>query len=278
MKRSMPTLLVVLVMLLYAGMYWMDLSYFSSLQTGYPQLGEVWMRYASLALPCLMVLLGMFTIGPHGISTLRMRSKSLAVPYFICAGFGFLLALYEFAYAAFTPLLPFVFSALFYGLYGLFFLFCGLQLLVQNAPCPTKNVWFGMISVLPFLFLAVQDILFSPFSLSQFGPTVSAFATLFVLLWFLTLLRAFYIALPLSRMCFLYSLGLLVFLFATCLALPYQVHNYLFGPRVVSLPALLESINLAILGVCTACTSLSIASQSDAPEKVAKRLPTTELP
>ncbi len=273
-----PTLLVVLVMLLYGGMYWMDLSYFSSLQTGYPQLGEVWMRYAALALPVLMVLLGLSTVGPQGISTLRVRSKSLATPYFACALSGFLLGGYEVVRFLFTLSVPLLFLGALYVFYGLFALFCGLQLLVQSAPSPTQNVWFGIIAVLPFLSLAVQTVLFFPFSISSFGSTMYAFATLLALLWFLALLRGFYIALPLPRMCMVYGLGLLLFLCATCLALPYQMHNYFFGPRIVSLQTLLECVNLAVLGVCAACTSLAIASKSDTPEARAKQSPTTELP
>ncbi len=275
MKRMLPTLLIVLVMLLYAGMYWMDMAYFSSLQTGYPQLGEVWMRYAALFLPVLMIVLGVSTIGPHGISTLRLRSAKHATPYFACAFSGFALLVFMLVVAVSSLSILSVFTALFYGCYGLFFLFCGLQLLVQNAPSPTKNVWFGMVAVLPYLFLAVQNILLTPFSLHNFGATLSAVATLLSLLWFLTLLRGFYISLPLPRMCFLYSLGLLLFLSATCLALPYHMHNFFFGPRMVSLPMLLESVNLAILGICAVCTSLSIASQSDSREKC---MPTAELP
>ncbi len=278
MKRVMPTLLVVLVMVLYGALYWMDLSYFSSLQTGYPLLGEVWMRYAALALPVLMVIFGVSTTGPQGISTLRMRSKPLAFPYFLCSFAGFFLCVYKIILILFSFSTQMLLSGLLYGLFGLFFLFCGFQLLVQRAPCPTQNVLFGIVAVFPLLLLSIQRILFSPFSLSNFGATISAFASLFSLLWFLTLLRGFYVALPLPRMCLLYILGLFLFLTATCLSLPYQMHNYFFGPHPISLPSLMESICLAILGICAACTSLSIATQSDSPEIRAKQLPITELP
>ena len=56
MKRKLPTILIMLVMVLMGAMYWVDLSYYTSPSTGFLLSGTVWMRYAVLVLPLAMSL------------------------------------------------------------------------------------------------------------------------------------------------------------------------------------------------------------------------------
>ena len=272
MKRKLPTILVLLVMALLGAMHWIDLSYYTDLASGFPLRGTVWMRYAVLLLPLVMAFLGGHTIGPRGISVLRVRSKPLA-GLFLAAGLvgvAYGIAASVFAILAFS--VAEAIWGLFYVWYGIWMVLVSLQLLVQNAPSPTKSSFPGVLAALPFCALAIYRVMFTPASFYRAGPTLSSFSAICAMLWMGLLLRALYIALPQSRVRWIYFMGVLTFLLATCLELPGAVHAMLFRPGGLPFIRLLESINLGMLGLCAGCLSVAIAGQSDLPAELAPPL------
>lgn len=263
MNRKMPTILILMVMVIIGAIYWLDLSYYTDPVTGFIIRGTVWMRFAIVLLPIVMAFLGLRTVGPRAISVLRVRNKALA-GLFTAAGmvgiaFGGIKVLTSFS--------PFsLYSVVLGGLfiwYGVWMLLAALQLFVQFAPSPTVSALLGVAAALPFCAITVFRILVEPSSLYRVGPVVKAFSALFAMRWFGMLLRALYVALPRKMVRWMYLLGVLTFLFATCLELPLAVHTYLTS----GLPfvQLAEAVNMAMLGLVAGCVSVSIAGKSEAP-------------
>lgn len=264
MKRKLPTILIMLVMALIGAMYWIDLSYFTDLTTGFVTAGNVWMRYAIVLLPLLMIVFGLRTIGPMAISVLRVRNKILAGVFVassvVGVAYGILLAVYSVGgQSVFEMLLGVLFIW-----YGVWMFLCALQLLTQNAPSPTKNAIFGILACLPFCVMTIYRVLVKPTSLYRVAPIVRSFSALFAMLWFGMLLRALYISLPRQRVRWLYFLGLFCFFFATCLEFPQAIHTAIF--QGVDPVSLIESINMGVLGLVAGCVSVAISGQSEAAE------------
>ena len=276
MKRILPTILILLVMVLLGAMHWVDLSYNTSLATGFLLQGSVWARYAVLLLPLCMALLGLRTVGPRAISVLRVRHRALAGLFSVAALAGAVCGVATVV----SSLLHFSVFRLLMGVlfvwYGVWMFLVALQLFVQSAPTPTKSALPGVLAALPFCVLTIYRVMIKPASLYRIEPLIACFAALLAMLWLAMLLRALYVALPQQRVRGMYFLGVFTFLFTTCLELPTTVYNTLF--RLGEPLALLESINMGLLGLCAGCVSVAIAAQSDAPEDAAKLQPSKELP
>lgn len=263
MKRKLPTILILLVMVLLGAMYWVDLSYYTDSTTGFITRGSIWVRYAVLVLPVFMALLGLRTVGPRAIAVLRVRNRPLAGLYVAAAVVGFAFGVMLIIYG-FEPLSPYrIVLGLFFLWYGVWMFFAALQLLVQSAPSPTRGALPGIIAALPYCALVIYRVMIRPSSLYRMGPLVAALSALFAMLWMAMMLRALYIALPQNRVRAMYLLGVLTFLFSTCLELPQAIHSALF--RVADPLALLESLNMGMLGLVAGCVSVAIAGQSEEP-------------
>ncbi len=262
MKRILPTVLILVVMVLVGVMYWIDLYYYTSPVTGFITRGELWYRYVVLVLPMLMCLLGLRTVGPRAISVLRVRNRFLAGVFFAGAGVSLI---YGVANVSFS-VSDFSMYGIIFGLltvwYGVWMFFAAMQLMNQNTPSPTQSALFGMLAALPFAFTTVNRILINPSSIYRVGPLVRVFAGLFAMMWFGMLLRSFYIALPRRRVRWMYFIGVFTFLFATCLEVPQMMYTLLLSNTATTLQVL-ESVHMAVVGVVAGSISVAIAGQSD---------------
>lgn len=264
MKRKLPTILILLVMVLVGAMYWVDLSYYTDPKTGFIVRGTVWMRFIILLLPIFMSMLGLRTVGPKAISVLRVRNKGLVVLFTLAGlmglGYGVIMVL-----TSFVPLAPYsIIMGGLYVWYGIWMALAALQLLVQFAPSPTNSALLGVLAALPFCATTVYRIMVEPSSLYRIGPVVKAFSALCAMLWFGMLLRSLYIALPRKRVRWMYLFGVLTFLFATCLELPLAVFTY--RNSGLATMQLLEAVTMGLFGIVAGCVSVSIAGQSEAPQ------------
>ena len=265
MKRRIPTLLILFVMMLIGVAYWIDIAYYTDLRTGFSPYGTVWMRYGVVAIPILMSLLGLFTVGPRSLAVLRVRSKPLTLLFTLAGLSGITWGVLQFIslfrlFNAYTCLLSF-----FTVWYGLWMLSAARQFYKQANPSPTRSALWGIGATLPFVIITVYRILIKPGGLYRTAPVVQAFSSLLSLLWFGFLLRALYIALPRRRVRWVYFMGVLTFLFATCLELPLVVYAFVFGGSPTA--ALFESLNIALFGLAAGGISVAISGQSDAPPK-----------
>ncbi len=276
MRRRLPTILILLVMVLVGAMHWIDLAYYTNPETGFPSQGEVWMRYVVLLLPLVMALFGLRTIGPHGIAALRVRSRPLAGVFAAAAVLGAALGVLLLFFSIRDFSAGGIVMAIFYLWYGVWMFFAALQLLVQNAPSPTKSAALGIFAALPYCILAVYRIMIVPSSLYRITPAIACFAALFAMLWMGLLLRGFYIALTQQRVRWIYFMGVLTFLLCTCLEMPSTIYTALFM-EAVSPISLLTSLNLGVLGLCAGCVSVAIAGQSDLIAAGGKLRPSGEL-
>lgn len=276
MKRKYPTILVLLVMVLVGAMYWIDLSYYTNLATGFPVAGGVWMRYAVLLLPLAMAFLGSHTIGPRGISVLRVRNHALAGLFAAAALVGAAYGVTSLVVAIQAATAWHIVWSLLYIWYGIWMFLASMQLWVQAAVTPTKSVLAGILACIPLCALSVWRVMLTPASIMRPGPTISCLTALFCMLWMGLLLRALYIALPRQRVRWIYFMGVLTFLLATCLDFPATLHSYLFRHGGASFMDVFESFNLAMLGLCAGCVSASLAGKSDAPVDSAALVSTWE--
>ncbi len=260
MKRILPIVLILLAMLLVGAMYWVDLSYNTDLTSGFTTRGEVWMRYALLAVPLLMAVLGIQTVGPRAIAVLRMRNRSVGIAFAVAALAGIAHGIVQLL-SSFAPFSPFLFiQSLLFLWYGVWMVLCTVQFFRQDTVSPTTHSLFGILAALPFCGITIHRVLISPSSLYRLSSVVSALSAMFIMLWFGLLLRALYIAMPQSRVRWMYLSGAICFLLSTCLELPQSLHAFLFSGG--SLLTLLESANLAMLGIGAAALSVAISDQA----------------
>lgn len=261
MKWKLPTILILLVMVLLGAMNWVDISYYTNLTTGFVEAGTVWMRYLVLILPLVMALLGLRTVGPHGIAVLRVKSRALGALFVIAAATG---GLYG-AVSVVSALSPFAVYKLVLGLlfivYAVWMVLCAVQMFTQHTPAPTQSAALGIFAALPFCVLAVYRVMVNPTSLYRVAPLVLALAAILGMLWMGMLLRSLYIALNQKRVRLMYFLGVFTFLFATCLELPQAIHTAAF--RSFELTALLESVAMAGMGLVAGWISVSIAGRGE---------------
>ncbi len=262
MKQKLPTVFILMVMVLLGAMYWVDLSYYTDPETGFTVWGSVWVRYAILVLPVLMCLLGLRTVGPRGIGVLRAKSPALGAVFAVAgaagAGCGVGLALVSVQ----PPNAYRIVLGVLMVWYGVWMVLTAVQMMTQNAPSPTKSALLGVLAALPFCLILVYRIMIRPSSLHRVGPVVRALGPMFALLWLVILLRGFYIALPKKRVRWLYFLGVMCFLFSTCLELPLTVHEAMFSG--VGAAEMLQSVMLAMFGLVAGCVSAALAGQSAA--------------
>lgn len=271
MKRKLPTVLILLVMVLMGAMYWVDLCYYTDPASGFLIRGSVLVRYATLLLPAVMALLGLRTVGAQGIAVLRVKNRLLAGLFVAAAAVGVaygvtLIVMGLSALSVYNILMGAAFCW-----YGVWMFLCALQLLVQGAPSPTQSALPGVLAALPFCVQTIYRVMIRPTSLYRLAPMVATLAALMAMLWLGTLLRGLYISLPRRRARWMYFFGVLTFLFATCLELPQAVYSALFGQADAL--SLMGSINMAALGLVAGCLSVSIAGRSDAPEDIQKLRP-----
>lgn len=261
MKRKMPTILILMVMVLVGAMYWVDLSYYTDPVTGFVIRGSVLLRYAVVGLPLLMSLLGLRTVGPRAISVLRVKSPSLGGLFAVAAAIGMVWGIALLVAGAFKLDIYQIVLGGFSLWYGVWMCLAAIQLFTQNTPSPTKSAIWGVFAAAPFVLITVYRIMIRPSSLYRVGPLVRSFAALFAMLWFGLLLRSLYIALPRRRVRWMYFTGVFTFLFATCLELPLAINMMQLGRY--SGMELLESVAMASLGLVAGCVSVAVAGQSD---------------
>ncbi|MDL2327135.1 hypothetical protein LJC64_00525 [Ruminococcaceae bacterium OttesenSCG-928-A11] len=270
MRQKLPTLLILMVMVLVGAMYWVDLSYYTDPVTGFIERGEVWMRYAVVAFPVLMCLLGLRTIGPKAISVLRVQNRALGVLFAAAAVVGVSWGGTRIVFSlnpvnTFNIVLGFV--NIWYGVW--MFMVC-LQMFSQTHPAPTKSATWGVVAAMPFAMTTIQRILVSPSSIYRVGPLVRSITGLLAMLWVGLLLRSFYIALPRRRVRWLYLVGVLTFLFGTCLEFPLALHSNIFHTTGQGNLELFESLNMGMLGLVAGAVSLSIAGRTEVKPKKKK--------
>ena len=262
MKRKLPTILILLVMVLVGAMYWVDLAYYTDPGTGFILRGTVWERYAVALLPLAMCIMGLRTVGPRAISVMRVKSGGLGGVMVAAAVVGFLYGLFQVLTGFNTGSAYGVVLGALSAWYGVWMFLAGMQMFTQTAPSPTKNAIWGVLAGLPFAAITVYRILIRPSSLYRIAPVVRAFSSLFAMLWFGMLLRALYIALPRRRVRWMYLVGVFTFLFSTCLELP-LAFNTLAAGHTTGMD-LFQSLMMATFGLVAGCVSVAIAGQSGA--------------
>lgn len=267
MKRKLPTILILLVMVLIGAMNWVDISYYTDLSTGFVTFGTVWMRYLVLILPLVMALLGLRTVGPRALAVLRVKSSVLGALFAIAGVAGGLYGVVSLI-TGIGGLSPYrmVLGVLFV-VYAVWMILCAIQLFTQNTPSPTNSAIIGVVAALPFCVLSVYRVMVNPTSLYRVAPLVLALAAIFAMLWIGMLLRSLYIALPQRRVRWMYFIGVFTFLFATCLELPTAIHTAVF--RSFEVASLLESVAMAALGLVAGGVSVAIAGQGEAAQEEA---------
>ncbi len=264
MKRKLPTILILLVMLLVGGMYWIDLSYYTD-ATGFVTRGPLWVRYAVLALPVLMCLLGLRTVGPCGIAVFRVPGKALGGVFAFAGIMGIVYGCTRII-TAISPMMAFeLVLGAFVVWYGAWMLLAARQIAGQKVPSPTNSAILGVLAAMPYCLITIQRVLVSPSSLYRVGPLIRSVAPMIALLWFVMLLRSLYVALPRRRVRWLYFLGVCTFLFSTCLELPLAVYNGIFNGE--SGMSVFESVFMAAFGIVAGCVSVALAGQSGAVSK-----------
>lgn len=261
MKRKLPTILILLVMVLIGAMNWVDTSYYTDLTTGFVTRGTVWMRYLILILPLAMALLGLRTVGPRSVAVLRMRNPALGVLFGVCTVTGALYGVVS-VLGSLGPFAPFrLVMGILFIVYAIWMALCAIQMFTQHTPSPTSSAALGIFAALPFCVLAVYRVMVNPTSLYRISPLVLAITAIFAMLWMGMLLRSLYIALTQRRVRWMYFAGVFTFLFATCLELPLAIHTAAF--RSFDLVSLLESVAVGALGLVAGCVSVSIAGQAE---------------
>lgn len=68
----------------------------------------------------------------------------------------------------------------------------------------------------------------------------------------------------------MYLLGVFTFLFATCLELPWAIYSMMF--LNVSPLSVVESINMAVVGIVAGAVSVSIGGKRDVGEKASSTI------
>ncbi len=267
MKHKLPTILILLVMVLVGAMYWVDLTYYTDPVSGFIVRGAVWARYAVAALPLIMCLMGLRTVGPRAISVMRVQNPVLGGAMVLAALLGILYGVFQ----ALSGIAQRGAYGIVVGLlmvwYGVWMFLAALQLFMQSTPSPTRSAVWGVLAALPFAGITVYRIVMNPSSLYRIAPVVRAFSALFAMLWVGLLLRALYIALPRRRVRWMYLTGVFSFLFSTCLEFPLAIHMQLVGHATEI--ELLQSLAMASLGLVAGCVSVAIAGQSGIePEEV----------
>lgn len=262
MKRKLPTILILLVMVLVGAMYWVDLSYYTDPATGFILRGSVWARYAVVVLPLAMCVMGLRTVGPRAISVMRVKSAGLGGVMIAAAVVGVLYGIFQFFTGLNTGGIYGMVLGLLSAWYGVWMFLAAMQMFTQTAPSPTKSAIWGVLAGLPFAAITVYRILIRPSSLYRVAPVVRAFSALFAMLWFGLFLRALYIALPRRRVRWMYLAGVFTFLFSTCLELP-LAFNTLAAGHTTGMD-LFQSLVMATFGLVAGCISVAIAGQSGA--------------
>ncbi len=259
MKGRLSTLLIILVMILVGAMYWVDLAYYTDMQSGFVTRGSVAARGVILILPLLMCVLGLRTLGPRAISTMRMKSGGLSVLFGLASAMGM-------AYGATLMIsglqLGYTYRVVMGVLtiwYGAWMCLMTVQMYTQKATAPTQSAVFGILAAMPFVMQSVERIVMAPFSIHRLGEVVQAFSVIFVMLWFGVLLRSVYVALPRRRVYWMYLISLLTFLFATCLELPYTMHLLLAGQAGAM--ELFESVHMAVIGTVAGGLAMNIGKE-----------------
>lgn len=268
MKRKLPTVLVLMVMVLVGAMYWIDLAYHTDVSTGFVTRGPLWARYIMAAVPVLMGLLGLRTVGPKSISALRVKSVPLGVLF----GVGSLLGVLWGGGLMLTAFSPVSVFRLVVGILAMFYsawmFLAAVQMFTQTEPSPTKSAIWGILASLPFCLIAANRVMVDPSSIHRVSANVSFLSPIIIFMWFGMLLRSFYIALPRRRVRGLYLLSVLAFMFAACLELPQVIFMAIYSPEGVGAAQMLEAINLGVLGLAAAFVALQLAGRGDyAPEK-----------
>lgn len=281
MKAKAYTLFVLFIMLLAGAAYWADLSLFINPATGFVQQGPLWLRYVALVAVLALAVVGLRRVGPRAIGALRLKQGKLSV-LFVLAGAASLaygIASIVFTVPAFvenvqalglrdTQTMGNVFSLLLGGLfawYGVWMWLAARQLRTQKSPSPTTSALPGILAVLPFCLQTVYRVLINPSSIYRIANVVHILTALFSMLWLSMLLRAFYIALVRKRARRMYLLGLVTFLFATCLDFTQTLHG-LLNTGWQLLP-FLEGVNGGLLGLVAAGVSVAIVGQNSAKEE-----------
>ncbi len=263
MKRKLPTILILLVMVLIGAMHWVDLSYYTDPVTGFVTQGSVWVRYLVLLLPLVMVLLGLRTVGPRALAVLRVRNPVLGALFAVAAiAGGAYGAVAVVSGLAALSAFQIVLGAL-CVVYAIWMVLCAIQMFTQATPAPTGSALPGVFAALPFCILSVYRVMVNPTSLYRVAPLVSALSAIFAMLWVGMLLRSLYIALPHRRVRWMYFFGAFTFLFSTCLELPSAVFSAMF--RSFDLPSLLQGVLMGTLGLVAGAVSVSIAGQAEEP-------------
>ncbi len=266
MKRKMPTILILFVMVLIGAMYWVDLSYYTDYATGFLLAGSVWARYAVLLLPAVMAFLGMRTVGAGGISALRVKNYALAAAFGLAALSGGVYGIARLV-AAVTELSVYsgIMGILCLG-YAVWMGLCAVHFALQKEAAPTRSAVFGVAASLPFFMLAISRVMVRPTSLYRVAPFVASVSAIIAILWFSLFLRAAYVAMPQRLARLLYFAGVFLFLFGACLEFPGAVHRALFFDA--GFAALAEGAAMGALGLVGGVLSVSIAGRApDAPEE-----------
>lgn len=265
MRQKMPTVFILMVMCLVGAAYWVDLCYYTDSKTGFVLQAPVWVRYLVLIVPMLMSVLGLRTVGPKAISVMRVKNAKLGGLFIVAAVVGVAFGIAN-TISALSSLSAYgIALGLLMVWYGAWMLLSGVQIITQNVASPTKSALLGMLAGLPYIITAVYRILANPSSLHRIGPLVRSVSAIILLIWFGMLLRSLYIALPRRRVQGLYFFGLITFMFSTCIELPYAIYTTVYGGEQVI--SLLESINMAVLGLVAGCVSVSVAGRSGATKK-----------
>lgn len=262
MKRKLPTILILLVMVLVGAMYWIDLSYYTDQATGFIIRGSVWTRYVVILLPMAMCVMGLRTVSPRAISVMRVKSAGLGGVMTAAAVIGLLYGIFQFLTGLNTGSIYGIVLGLLMAWYGVWMFMAAMQMFTQTSPSPTKSAVWGVLAGLPFAGITVYRILIRPSSLYRVAPVVRAFSALLAMLWFGLFLRALYIALPRRRVRWMYLAGVFTFLFSTCLELPLAFHTLAAGHTTGM--DLFQSLAMAAFGLVAGCISVGIAGQSGA--------------
>lgn len=263
MKRSIPTLLIILAILVAGAAYWADLKLFTDPDTGFVTYGSIWVRYIVLLLvPIGIAFTGISSVGPRGLSVFRVKNPFLGVVFLLGAisamGFGAICMLTAFSQ---EPLSKFqMIMGILYLWYGVWMVRSSIQMFTQRVPSPSVSALWGVLAAVPFCMQTIYRVLIKPASLYRMAPTVRIFAALFSMLWFGMLLRGLYIAMVRSRVRWMYLFGLLTFLMGI-MELVQEVYTAFYGKLDVY--ELAQGIHTCIVGVVAVSVSLSIAAQAD---------------
>lgn len=267
MRRILPTLSTLVVMLVASAAYWADLIANTDPVTGLVENGSVWLRYLLMLVPVGVCAAATTSLGPRAISVLRTRSWPLAVLFGLAGAAGVASG----GVRIVVGLQPFALSDVLWGVlfvwYGVWMVLAAVQLGTQRAASPTKSAFFGLVAAVPFCILAIARVLTKPASLYRSMPLVRILAAMCLMMWLGMLLRGMYIALVRSRAKWMYFFGLLSFFFAL---LETVQTFYMASLQAVALSEWLEVAVVATLGLAALGLSLATANRGTAESPLVK--------